>query len=269
MQIVGTVLGVPLGLASGYSIYRANFSAETACQNLRGNIVAMLDKNVDAGTRRMLVRRDIAAFERACGSVDPDAHAAFKALLSEDAPVAASTEKVKVVSSAKADRQPEAKSASKSGAKSEPKSDVALRPAIADKETTAVAAMGEVVSGDAGLSDARWLAAVRQALVAHAPERTQAAHTAASAPAVKPLRLERPVADQAPAPVLQPAWIVPSQAPAAAQPVPVTAARDPLFGDDRPVPPAPIPMNADDGARSGSWIAQIPFVGRVIERAAN
>ena len=89
-QIVGSLLAVPLGLASGYSMYRANFSPETTCQTLRGNIIAMLDRSVDASTRRMLVRRDIAAFEESCGAVDPDAHAAFKALLAlPPAPVTA------------------------------------------------------------------------------------------------------------------------------------------------------------------------------------
>ena len=43
MQIVASLLAVPLGLASGYSIYRANFSPETTCQTLRGNIIGMLD----------------------------------------------------------------------------------------------------------------------------------------------------------------------------------------------------------------------------------
>jgi hypothetical protein len=89
VQIVGSLLGVPLGLASGYTMYRANFAADTACQQLRSNIVLMLDKNVDAATRRMLVRRDIEAFERSCESVDPDAHAAFKQLLDTEPKTAA------------------------------------------------------------------------------------------------------------------------------------------------------------------------------------
>ena len=59
LQVVGSLLAIPVGLASAYSIYRANFSADTTCQTLRANIVSMLDKSVDAGTRRMLVRRDV------------------------------------------------------------------------------------------------------------------------------------------------------------------------------------------------------------------
>src|SRR5450755_1643669 len=86
LQVVGSLLAIPVGLASGYSIYRANFSVETTCQGLRANIVSMIDKSVDAGTQRMLVRRDVKRFEQTCGAIDPDATAAFKALLAADKP---------------------------------------------------------------------------------------------------------------------------------------------------------------------------------------
>ena len=84
LQIAGTLLAVPVGLGSAYSMYRANFSAEATCQSLRANIVAMLDRSVDANARHMLVRRDVETFERSCGAVDPDATAAFKTLLAAD-----------------------------------------------------------------------------------------------------------------------------------------------------------------------------------------
>ena len=48
IQMTGSLLAVPVGIASAYSFYRANFSPETTCQSLRGNIVALLDKSVDA-----------------------------------------------------------------------------------------------------------------------------------------------------------------------------------------------------------------------------
>src|SRR5665811_148238 len=67
LQVVGSLLAIPVGLASGYSIYHANFSDETTCQGLRANIVSMIDKSVDAGTRRMLVSRDVERFEQTCG----------------------------------------------------------------------------------------------------------------------------------------------------------------------------------------------------------
>src|ERR1700687_3006904 len=96
IQVVGSLVAIPIGLASAYSMYRANFSVEASCQSLRGNIVTMLDKSVDATARRMLVRRDVETFEHSCGAVDPDATAAFKALLAAEkekavppAPVAA------------------------------------------------------------------------------------------------------------------------------------------------------------------------------------
>ena len=81
IQMVGSLLAVPVGIASAYSFYRANFSPEITCQSLRSGIVAMLDKSVDAATRRILVRRDVETFEKTCGAVDPDATAAFKTLL--------------------------------------------------------------------------------------------------------------------------------------------------------------------------------------------
>src|SRR5581483_4931972 len=74
-----------------YSIYHGNFTAEAQCQTLRANIIAMLDKNADPTTLRMLVGRDVVNFESQCAAVDADAVKAFKALLtakSAPAPVA-------------------------------------------------------------------------------------------------------------------------------------------------------------------------------------
>ena len=84
MQLIGSLLAVPVGIASAYSFYRANFAPETTCQNLRSGIISLLDKSVDASTRRMLVRRDVEEFEKACAAVDPDATAAFKSLLAAE-----------------------------------------------------------------------------------------------------------------------------------------------------------------------------------------
>ena len=78
VQVAGSLLAIPLGLASGYSIYHSSFSAEARCQGLRANIISMLDKSADASTLRMLMRRDVADFETACGTVDPDAVEGFQ-----------------------------------------------------------------------------------------------------------------------------------------------------------------------------------------------
>jgi hypothetical protein len=286
LQIAGSLLAVPLGLASGYSIYRANFSPETTCQALRSNIIGMLDKNVDATTRRMLVRRDIEAFEQNCGAVDPDAHAAFKTLLA--VPVAAKVAalpKPRVVAKpteakpvAQVEHKPEQKVASKSEAKTEakPEAKPVLKAALEEPD-------------DSAASDARWLAAVRQALVTKDAERTANAEPPQPAPA------------KAPRVVLQPAWnvtapaVVPPEAAARALPVQPQAVAQPLAQPmplpqgrlteaDHPVPPAPIPVIAPvagavqgdaqtegqtGGSRLGTWLAQIPLVGRVIEPRGN
>lgn len=86
LQLLGALIAVPVGIGSAYSMYQANFSAEATCKSLRVNIVRMLDKNADAGTRHMLVRRDVETFENTCGTVDPDATKAFKALLTANRP---------------------------------------------------------------------------------------------------------------------------------------------------------------------------------------
>jgi hypothetical protein len=87
VQLVGSLVGIPLALIGGYSTYHATFSPEGKCQALRANIVSMLDKKTDATTLRLLVQKDVVTFEHECGAVDSDAAAAFKTLLaSEKAP---------------------------------------------------------------------------------------------------------------------------------------------------------------------------------------
>ncbi len=170
-QALSTLIGVPIALASGYSLYRANFAPETACANLRASIVQMLDKNVDAATRRMLVKRDIESFESNCGAVDPDAHAAFKALLDADKPVAVAAKPQAVakvpVAAAKDAPKPVAKAPVKEAAREPSKSE--LRPAVVEKKPVAapqaVATAPDAEARQAPMSDTRWLDAVRQALV--------------------------------------------------------------------------------------------------------
>jgi hypothetical protein len=287
VQIVGSLLAVPVGLASAYSVYRANFSPETTCQTLRGNIIGMLDKSVDATTRRMLVRRDVEAFEQSCASVDPDAHAAFKRLLAVDMPavlpVAAPVSKrdikpdakpaAKVETKAeakaepkaeskterkiesKAEARPEAKAEAKTEAKTEAKAE-AKAAATVEPKAEALATPAPV-QFEPAISDTRWLAAVRQALTKHEPERAVSEELAS------------------PSPVLQPAWIVPA-APQLPPPqmIPAVSHETPANVVDHPVTPEPIPppppvdlqMAGGRGSRLGHWIAQIPFVGRAIER---
>lgn len=322
VQIIGSLLALPLGLASGYSMYKANFAPDTTCQNLRANIVAMLDKNVDASTRRMLVRRDITIFEETCGGFDPDAHAAFKTLLAVPAATVANAaapklrsalpatevaRKVETKTEPKTEPKIETKVEAKAEPKTEPKVEAKVEPKLEAKaepkpEVKPATASIESIEREAAVSDTRWLNAVRQALVTNNPE------IAAPAPASEPAMLEAPTQPSVPKPTrpetlavakpaapaaqLQPTWNVPAQvtvpvaaapviaAPAAAAPVPSIDVPNHVMPvrDDAPRPPAPItgptPINGDvaeEGGKSriGSWIAQIPLVGRVIEPRGN
>lgn len=266
LQVVGSLLAIPVGLASGYSIYHANFSVETTCQGLRANIVSMIDKSVDAGTRRMLVSRDVERFEQTCGATDPDATAAFKALLAADKPAAP-------VAAAVA-RRPDAPPKELVRKAEPPAQATAKLPAAASPPAT-------VVRRDPAVSDGQWLDAVRQALVVHGAEpptadTARAPVAPAAGPAQRPAQQEAVLPPQAPtvaapAPVILP--VVPALPPAASVATPLAPQADP----DHPVPPAAIPESASptDAAsqdehghsRVRKWIAKIPLVNTVVENA--
>ena len=191
VQVISTLVAIPVGLASVYSIYRSNFTAEARCETLRGGIISMLDKSADASTLRMLVRRDVVTFETSCGAVDPDAVKAFKALLAaKDAPKA----EPKVVSRpAPAEppkqvvREPVQKPVEMAKPAAPPKAAATAaeakpaeaKPAEAKAAETKAAetkaAEAKPVRRDAETSDANWINSVREALT-HAPaEQEQAA----------------------------------------------------------------------------------------------
>jgi hypothetical protein len=251
VQILGTVLGIPLGLASGYSIYRANFSPEAKCGALRANIISMLDKNADASTLRLLVRRDVDTFEHSCGSVDPDAVAAFKTLLAKPTAVAAAPKAVKSVKEAKAVRPAKVemkvesrveKKADKKVAHAAPAEHAAhARQEAARHEGVRVARVDEKAAR--AKADGNWLAAVRRALVEHAPVR----HAQAAEAPVQPT--PAPVAPPMVQPMVRSMGTLPAPAQAQAAPAlpPATAVVDvpgnPASKNDEshPVPPALIP----------------------------
>src|SRR5262249_19299713 len=143
----------------------------------------------------------------------------------------------------------------------------------------------EPVRRDAAVSDAQWLDAVRQALVAHKPEsgpvdaaRPQkpesnpfdAAKTQTPMPAVKPVARETP---SPAAPGTAPATTV---APALPPPVAIAPPPAQRIDVDHPVPPGSIPetpptdaAKADEPGRSriGKWISAIPLLGPVVDNA--
>lgn len=180
LQIVGTILAIPVGLGSAYTMYTSNFTAEASCKALRANIIQILDKSVDASVRHMLVRRDVVSFEQTCGSVDPDAAAAFKTLLTVDKTpaLAAATPVRRIELSAKpVERKAEPKVDVKVEAKAEPK--VEVKPEAKQPAVKAVAAVAPA-QRDPATSDAAWLEAVRGALVNRTPDAAPAAEPKAA-----------------------------------------------------------------------------------------
>ena len=267
MQLLGSLVAVPVGLASAYSLYHATFSVEASCQSLRAGIVAMLDKSVDATTRRMLVRRDVVTFEQNCGKVDPDATTAFKALLA--------TEKTAAVTPAKAPisvAAPAVPKAQNSETPKEPVRKAEPRPQPAAKQPVAAAA--EPVRRDPAASDAQWVDAVRQALLTHRAEPAQIDRTKAPAmPAstLRPAPQEFSLPPSLPTSAAAPTGATPASAPLAAPAVPAPA---PVVQADaeHPVPPAAIPDAADAAkpdeqghSRVRRWIAKVPLLGNVVE----
>jgi hypothetical protein len=273
IQMVGSLLAVPVGIASAYSFYLANFSPETTCQSLRGGIVAMLDKNVDAATRRILVRHDVEAFEKACGSVDPDATAAFKTLLDVD----------KVRASARASVAPAPAVSKMQHIETAPK-DAARkaeqRPQTVAKQPAQGTAAGvtEIARRDAAVSDTQWLDAVRQALVTHKPE--------PAAEAVKARTLREPAAQPPPheAVTTVPATdaaVAPNLAPTLPPAISIAPSSARPADADHPVPPGSIPnlapapermaaAKSEENGRSRirKWISEIPLLGSAVENAA-
>ena len=266
LQVVGSLVAIPIGLVSAYSMYRTTFSVEASCQSLRANIVSMIDKSVDAGTQRMLVRRDVERFEQTCGAIDPDATAAFKALLAADKPAAPFAAPVA--------RRPDAP----------PKElvrKVDSHPQVNAKLPAAASppAAAEPVRHDPAVSDAQWLDAVRQALVAHTAESpmvdsAKVPVAPAAVPAQRSVQQEAVLPPQAPA-VAAPAPAISPVAPALPPAASVETPAVPQADANHPVPPAAIPESASPTnaasqdehghSRVRKWIAKVPLLGNVVE----
>ena len=153
VQLVGSLVGIPLALIGGYSTYHASFSPEGKCQALRANIVSMLDKKADATTLRLLVQRDVVTFERECGEVDADAAAAFRTLLASTKPAAATPHVAPIAKVEKAEKvetvmaQPPAKAEKAERVeKREPVKREAVKREAPAKETPAKEAVAKLES---------------------------------------------------------------------------------------------------------------------------
>lgn len=294
LQLAGSILAIPVALGSAYTVYQTNFSPDTQCQQLRASIIAMIDKKIDAATRRMLVRRDVETFEKSCGAFDPDAKAAFvtllqtesrvvpvrpvpvpKAEVSKAEPAKVEAPKVEAVKAEAAKAEPAKTEAAKIEAiKTEAARKVEPRPVTVAKQTAPAAV--ETEPFDPAVNDARWLEAVRGALVSHDGARDAAAIMKPRAPAEEPPALRTNVAPVTapPAPTPLPQATAPALPPATAvgeTPAP-TRARS-ADGDDHPVPPGAIPDRppldiagtAGTEKRSG-WLSNIPLVGDLLDK---
>jgi len=272
VQIIGSLLAVPVGIASAYSFYRANFSPETTCQTLRSGIIALLDKSVDATTRRTLVRRDVETFEKTCAAVDPEATAAFKTLLAAEKPTTPPSTASAVTESTAPRAEGRPKEAVR---KVEPR----LQATAKQSAPATAPAVTEPVRRDAAVSDSQWLDAVRQALVTHKPEPKPAEAArpqAVPAPVVRPAPQETTAS--APAAVPAPA-AAPIVAPALPPAITVTPPPVQRVDADHPVPPQVIPdpapaapvdtakPDAQGRSRIGKWISAIPLLGSVVDNA--
>lgn len=263
LQMLGAVLAIPVALGSAYSMYQTTFSPEAGCKALRANIVRMLDKNVDVSTRHMLVRRDVEAFEQQCDTVDPDATAAFKALLSADRVTPVAVVPLQAAWPHPVTRQADpAEQPQQAARKIEPPASAKPAPA---RESAALP-----VQRDTSAADAAWVAAVRSALVTREPETATAALGTSPTP-VPPAPPQHVRTEPAAAVPLMPPPQVPLVAPITAPTLPppavIDAAPAAQITGDHPVPPAaiPDPPMQDIGkkrSRIGELVEDIPFFGK-------
>lgn len=313
LQVIGSLLAIPVGLASAYSIYQTNFTIDARCETLRTNIVSMLDKNADPAALRMLVRRDVVSFQNTCGSVDPDAVTAFQRLLAvgqaakpQAKPVTqverqsqptSETARQQVATPplpakkpvAAADAKPTQQDADKTQRhETEVKTvhrDVEAKPIAREVEAKPARApetkpaLREAVR-EQPRSDTEWLDAVRGALV-HAP--AVPAPEKNAGPAVQIDNVARQAAPppralgelRSPAAAASEPAVV--SAPELAPATPVAAAPAPAADTAHPVPPGSIPDDAPQEtaalpaekpthSRIKALIADIPLLGRIVDR---
>src|SRR5689334_2233792 len=88
LQVAGAALGIPAAAAGSYTAYQTFFSPEAACQKLRTNILAVMERRITAEAKHALLRKDVAEFDKTCGERDPDARAIFQAAAQDATPPA-------------------------------------------------------------------------------------------------------------------------------------------------------------------------------------
>jgi hypothetical protein len=246
------------------------------------------------------VRHDVETFEKTCGGVDPDAEAAFKALLAagKGAPAHAGAPAKHVEApariepkAAKAEPAHEsskaelraavpaepvkdhAREAIKEPAKAAPKAtakDISPAPVkdmtagakgeVKDQPKPAVADIAPLQQHDPA-ADAQWVDAVRNALTAHAPEQSAEATPVLRGAAPHPLGEMIAAPPAARAPETAPALPPPTSV---GEPDRTVATATPAAQPDHPVPPGSIPQQTAPAPKG--WLSKVPFVGQVLAK---
>ena len=154
---------------------------------------------------------------------------------------------------------------------------VAHGPAKADDASIAAARNEPVKVEQARVEPAKVEPRPDQVLAKPAPASVPIAMPAPQPAQTEAIAVSKPATGPAAPPVrLQPTWNV-SGPPVPPAPVVEAPAAVTTMRDDHPVPPASIPVSAPgngeakpaERSRIGSWIAEIPLVGRVIEPRGN
>jgi hypothetical protein len=81
LQITGAALGIPAAAAGTFAAYQSYFSTDATCQRLRNDIIGIMERNVPAETKRSLLKKEVAEFDKLCGDGDPEARAIFQAAM--------------------------------------------------------------------------------------------------------------------------------------------------------------------------------------------
>jgi hypothetical protein len=198
LQIAGSLMAIPVGLASAYSIYKANFSPDTQCQALRTSIIAMIDKKIDASTRRMLVRHDVEAFEKSCGNFDPDAKAAFVTLLAAE-PRTVPVHAAPVAKAEPPKVEPKAEAAKMEAVKAEPAKTDAIKAELAKSEPAKAQALKkEAAKTEAAKTEAARAEPVKSESVKAEPRTETQAKEAARKAEPRPAPVKQAAAPAAP-----------------------------------------------------------------------
>ena len=82
VQLTAALIAIPVGLAAAFSFYHNQISAEGVCDNLRGSLLGIIDRNVPADVKYASMHRDFEHFEKKCARLDPDVHSVFVAAMS-------------------------------------------------------------------------------------------------------------------------------------------------------------------------------------------